>query len=469
MPAATGYTLPGTKIEEVTQPTTVNISTSQRLPVFIGTASAYMLVQFEEVVRSSTGLTPHADSLAYTSAGIYQILEVGSQRGLADYVVTTDYSLHSNKILWTSTGARPVNGATYFVSYKYDRPYSATYLTDPTKNDYRYKEFTTIDDVIADLGDIVPENPLVMIANLALKYYNVPKIATVQVYAEDNISDYTDALSLIMYRDVQTVVPLSTNATIRNLVINHIKERSLPDNGRWRMAWFGTPIATPIGDESDTDSIRGIAASIKNERCIVVNATRATYFYNDPDTKEQLSTVVNGQFIAAAIAAYRDAFVYPATGMLGKTVPGLELFSDDFDDYYNDYWLKQAGGSGVYIVDSVNGAIRIRDDITTDNTTIERNNPNIITAKDYVAKDVAAQLTNTFVGQLIMDPSAYINTFLAYLAALFAAYKRSSVIAAVGTLKAQIDPTKRTRVLFSYSYLSVYENKEIYGTYALEV
>lgn len=464
MAVGLGYRLPGTRIEEVTQPSTVNLSTSQRVPCFIGIASNYINVKYEAVVRSSTGLV---DTLAYTSSGIHQIFEVGSQRGLGDFVAGFHFNLISNQIVWTSTGWMTV-GATYFVTYEYNRPYDAVYLTNPNHNDYRYKEFTNFEDVVTDLGEDIPEHPLVMICKIALKYYNVPKVAVVQVYS-DTVSDYTNALELTKYRDVQTPIPLTSNSIIRGLVVNHVKERSLPDNGRYRMSYFGAPVGTPIGDETDYASIRGMAALIKNERCVFINATRAKYYYNDPDTKEQLYTVVDGQFIAAAIGAYRDSFVYPATTLLGRTVPGLELYNDDYDDYYSEYWLTQAGASSVFLVDNVNGTIRIRDDLTTDNSTVERNNINIITAKDYIAKDVAIQMDRTFRGQLITDRNSYQNTVAAYLASMFAAYKRAMVIESVAVTKAVVDPVRRDTIDIFYGYSAVYTHKYTEGQYTLVV
>ena len=371
--AGLGYRLPGTRIEEVTQPKTVNLSTSQRLPCFIGTASNYIKVNYEQVIRSSTGLV---DTLKKSSYGIYDIIQVGSQRGLNDFIEGIHFNLVNNAIVWTSSGVIDP-GAKYFVTYKYNRPYDPDNLNDPEKNDYRYKEFTNFEDVVADLGEDIPDHPLVMIAKLALRFYNVPKIAVVQI-PSNSVSNYATALDLIKYRDIQTVVPLTSNSQVRTLVAAHVTERSLPDNMRFRMAWFGAPIGTPVGDESDPSSLRGIAASLKNELCVFVNATRGKYYYNDPETREEKYTVVDGSFIAAAIAAFRDAMAYPAANLINRIIPGIELYDEDYDDYYSEYQLQLCGSSSVFLVTSVNGVMKVVDDLTTDNSTVERNNINIL-------------------------------------------------------------------------------------------
>jgi len=459
-----GYRLPGTRIEDVTQPQSINLTTSQRVPCFLGLASDYIKVKYEPIIRSSTGLI---DNLIHTSAGIYEIIQVGSQRGLSDYVEGTHFDLESNQIVWTSAGIVTI-GATYFVSYRYNRSYDSDNMTNTELNDYRYKEFTNFEDVIADLGEDVPENPLVMIAKVALRYFNVPKIAVVQVKTS-SVSDYSAALNLIKYRDVQTVVPLTANSQVRTLVVNHVTERSLPDNGRSRMAWFGATTGTPVGDESDPTSLRGIATAIKNELCVLVNATRGKYYYNDPDTREELYTVVDGSFIAAVLAAYRDSFVYPCTTLLSRTVSGIELYDEDYDDYYSEYQMTLAGGSSVFLVESSGGVMKVIDDLTTDNSTIERNNINIITAKHYIAKDVSYQMDRTFKGRLITDSGSYVNTVNSYLAAMFAAYKRSMIIESVVTIKVSVDANRRDTINLFYSYRAVYTHKYTEGTYTLEI
>ena len=450
-----GYTLPGTIIEEIQNPASVNPTTSQRTPCFIGVASAYVKVTYEAVVRSSTGLI---DDLEYTSEGIYEVIECGSQRGLSDYVEGTDFNVTDDQIVWTSSGIVTV-GATYYVTYRYNRP----------STDYIYKEFTSYEDVTADLGDDIPDHPLVMISKLGLRYFNLPKIAIVQVPATETSTDYANAIDATKYRDVQTICTLTTNTTVQAYLINHVLERSLKDNGRYRMAYMGMPAGTPIGSESDPSSIRGKAASIREERVVLVNATRALYYYNDLTTGEEASTVVDGSFIAAVVAAYRDSFIQPTTTLLNKIISGIELYDEDYDDYYSEQQLTYAGESSAFLLAPSGGFVRVIDDLTTDNSTVERNNINIITAKDYIAKDVAVQIDRTFKGSLIKNRPNYAGIVQQYLQTLFKTYLNNNVIEQIGTLKVTLPATRRDTVQLFYSYYSVYTHKYTEGTYTLEI
>ena len=454
------YRIPGTRVEEVTLPQSVNISSTQRVPCFIGIASDYVRVNYEAVVQAVTGI----NNLVYTSTGIQSIISIGTQRGLKNILAPTHYSLSGDQLVFTSAGmvlARA--GSTFYVSYYYDRPYDGANLTDTTLNDYRYKEFTNFEDVIADLGYAVPANPLCMIANLALTYYNVPKIAVVQVKTTSS-ADFVAALNLTKYRDVQTVCCLSTDSAVRTSLVNHVEERSLPDNGRYRMGWTGMASGTSVTD------LGALAVSIENERMVVVNATRGKYYYTDPDTKEALTTIVDGAFIAAAIGAYRDSFPSPSANLLGKVVSGIELYAEDYDDYYSEYQLEQAGASSVFTVqNSTGGAIKVIDDLTTDSSTIERNNINIITAKDFIAKDVAIQLNRTFVGKLILNQATFVGTIQSYMGKLFAEYRSAGIIESIGTISATVNASRSDTVDIFFSYRSVYSGKYFNCEYALVV
>jgi len=452
---AIGYRLPGTIIEEVTNPASANPTSTQRTPCFIGVASDTVKVSNEEVTRGAVGL---ADDLAYTSEGIDSVILCGSQRGLGDYIEGTHFDLVGDQIVWTSSGI-VTPGATYYVTYKYDRPSS----------DYVYKEFTSYEDVTEDLGDDIPANQLVMISKLALRYYNLPKIAVVQVPSTETTTDYGNALDLIKYRDIQTVCCLTTSSAVQALLKAHVEERSLPDNARYRVTYMGADVGTAVGTEADSGSLRGKAVSFQHERVNFVNATRAKYYYNDLDTNEEMTAVVDGSFIASAVAAYRDSFIAPTTTLLNKVIPGIELYDEDYDDYYSEYQLQLCGSSSLYLLAPSGGLTKVIDDLTTDNSTVERNNTNIITAKDYIAKDVAAQMDRTFKGSLIKNRPNYTGVVQNYLEILFKTYLANNIIEEIDTLKVTLPTDRRDTVNIFYSYYSVYVHKYTEGTYSLSV
>jgi hypothetical protein len=392
--------------------------------------------------------------------------------GIADDISITDTTINLSgtesqlnaitvgTVLTISTILPVAVGGTYFVTYKYNRETA----------DYVYKEFSKFDDVLNDLGDDTPDNPLVMIANLAFTYYGVPVIGVVQVPPSNQNSDYVDALELVRNRDVQTLGILNTSATVRNATIAHVNDRNLTENKRERMYYAGASALYPLGDNTVADSVCGISYSIKNDSIVFPNITRAKYYYKDPVTQLDTQTTVDGAFVAAAIAAYRDSFPYSAQTILGHVIPGLELFSEDFDDYFNDDALKTAGNASCFLarIGSSNSLVVV-DDLTTDNRSIERNNINIITAKHYIQKDVRLQLDRTFVGNLITDRNIYKTDVETYLIRLLNTYKNMKIIENVVSVVVTLPPDRRDTIIVFFAYNAIYTGKYFEVTYTIAV
>lgn len=356
----------------------------------------------------------------------------------------------------SSVGSWVAKGAKYYVSYYYNRPDS----------DYNvYKEFTDFDDVKKDLGADVAGNTIVNLCNLALNSYGLPVVGVVQIKSATK-TNFLNALETIKYKDVQTVLPISSDPDVRSYAITHVTERSLPASKRYRITYLGAPAGTVVGAEDNTKSLCGIASAIKNKLAILVNATRGLYYYTDESGNEQ-SVLVDGSFIAAAVGAYRDSFSDPTATLMNKSIPGIDLLDDDYDDYYNEYWLTKAGASSCFLLaPSAAGGMKVVDDLTTDNTSVEKNNINIVTTEHYIASDVIVQM-NKFHGNLINDQASYIDNIGKFLDKLFSEYKRTRVIAKKGYTKAAISSTRNDTVIISYGYYSVYTHKYTEGTYEL--
>lgn len=346
--------------------------------------------------------------------------------------------------------------ANYYVTYDYARPTA----------DYDYKEFSNYNELVADLGEKIPANDLVMLAYLALEVYKVPVIGVVQVNGGTAL-DYIDAIAKTSERDVQTLCVLSSNGTVRGAAVAHVNNRSLPEIKRERTYWTGPAALTVLGDDSNTSSIRGIATQTKNSRVCFVNATRAKYYYKDPTTGEQKTTTVDGSFIGAALALYRDSFAYAAQGILGHTVPGLELFDEDYNTYYTEPKLVLAGSSSCMVVGPSASGIYVYDDLTTDNSSVEANCQNIITAKDYIARDVRIQMDKIYKGVLIKNRQVHQDNMNRSLKNLFKGYKAAEVIESLGYATVTLDTANRTKAYLAYGYYSIYEQKYIEGTYEL--
>ena len=375
----------------------------------------------------------------------------------------TDSNLNLIKpgIEFTLTSKPPVSdGGRYFVSYTYNRP----------ESDYIYREFTKSEDLKAELGANIPDNTAVMLGCLGFDYFNLSRIGFVPVKQSNQNSDYVEALQKCKNRTVETLAILNSSATVRNAAISHVTERNLPKNGKYRMYYTGAPELTPVGDIETPNSVAYISNSIKNESVVFVNATRGKVYYKDPVTKEDTFTVVDGAFIGAAVGLFRDSFTYPSQNLLRYIVPGIELFSEDFEDYYSDDALIAAGEGSAFLVGlGANNSVLVRDDLTTDNTSVEANNINIVTAKHYIAKDVTLQLDRTFIGSIVTNRPAYKLNIENFMYGLFASYTAGKIIENVAKIEVTLPPKRRDLVKVRYGYYAIYSNKYIEGEYYIAI
>ena len=450
-------------------------STSSTIAIVDGTNSGKeFLYTLNNLTATSINVTVPA--LQYVRTAAETNIDVISGANTYNYTVSTNIvdaqttlTLHStlsslkalavgSVLNLTTVGSWISTGATYYVSYNYTRPDS----------DYGvYKLFNDYNMVLADLGTDIATNPVVNLCNLALNLYGVPAVGVVQVKNATK-SSFQNALTAIKYKNVQDVCVLSTDPDVRSYVITEVTERSLPSSRRYRMAYLGAEAGTVVGDESNSHSLRGIVSTIKNKRVVFPNATRGIYYYTDASGNQQ-STLVDGSFIACAIGAFHAAFPDPTTTLLNKSIPGIDLLESDFDNYYSEYQLVQAGSSSCFLVKpSAAGGMLVIDDLTTDNSTVETNNINIVDVEDYIASDVIVQM-DKFHGKLIRDPKAYAGNIKKNLDALFAEYQRNGIISGVGYTTATISPARHDTILIGYGYYAVYTHKYTEGTYELLV
>ncbi len=447
-----GYTAPGVTLTEVFRPSTVNLVTSLRIPCIIGKAATYITVTNEAVERSSTG---YADDLANTASGIVSILTVGSQKNLDDYIVTTDYSLVSDQVLWTSTGTSPTTGTDYYVSYTYTRP----------TTDYKYKEFTNLGALIQDLGPIEDDTQNIsLMAYVMMKKNNVSRVATVQVQSPYSATNFNNAIDLAKAREIQDIVALSTSTTVQAYARAHVIERSLPQNKKERIYWTGSASGTTY------TAISARAIALLAENVVYVSPTRAKCAYIDAITKLEVITVVDGAFIAGAVCGFRDQFLDPAQPILRRQVQGLELYDEDLETYFTDTIMDSMAGNGVLVLAPTSTADltpKIRDDVTTDTTTVEKTELNVITAKHYMNKVIRTRMDDTFIGQKIINRAYYSDIVNNYLSLILQRALADAIISQIVTTSATILAATPRTVNIYYEYIPIYSNKIISGEYVL--
>lgn len=97
-----------------------------------------------------------------------------------------------------------------------------------------------------NLGVIHPHNPIALMANMvALSGLSSPtQTFYALVTADETLSSYEDAISLLTTVDVYYVVPATQEKAILDLFANHVTDQSLPQNKHERVCLLSTPIIT---------------------------------------------------------------------------------------------------------------------------------------------------------------------------------------------------------------------------------
>ena len=356
-------------------------TTPTLIPVILGEGWG-QLEKTVEIVRGSGNedILPDDENIVIGS--------IGNLRNSTDYS-SADYTLALNVLSWkVDAVAKPVEGQSYYITYKYDPPashYEAKYLTQ--KGDVQKIYGKQIDSN----GDVCP---IVIGAELALEGTN--EIYTIQVKpAELEIasSDFEKALSdnARFLEDGYRIIVLDIDPVTNLAVISHVNEMSDPEEGMERVTILGV-------DHTSTDftsllsSVGTYASSMSNRRVSVIYPDRATKVLDDGNTYE-----LPGQYICAALAGWK-AGKRPQTAFTKGTMicfnelKGLKLTRKE---------KNKLAENGVMIIEQNAGPgtpIEIRHGLTTDMTSPQTREASIIDIADYASKYYRKGL-KTYLGQ----------------------------------------------------------------------
>jgi hypothetical protein len=121
MPQA--YRAPGVYVQEIPNTELLQLPQGFRIAAVVGTGDTTSLVKNLSVIKGATNGT---DTIISTlSDTVSRVTSVGTVPDLAEFVVTTDYTISGNNITWQSGGSQPTFGSTYYVTYRHPKPAAA--------------------------------------------------------------------------------------------------------------------------------------------------------------------------------------------------------------------------------------------------------------------------------------------------------------------------------------------------------
>lgn len=412
---------------------------------------------------SGLNTTKNIDMVTEVATGGVSVVKAGSLATLSNFNLNIDFvSLPTGEIVWKNTASNlPVPGANVYVDYDYNRPAS-----DFNKM-YTYDRF----DLFAQDWQMPTSDFLGNVfIYIAFEVIGIDVISFVPVRPTATDLDYIDALNMIKERSVQDIVCLNTSEAVQTQVAFSVKERSAPENAYYRTYWTGGAENFPLGDAETPNTLINRRSLIFGERVVFINAARGQVsFLTEAGTQQTMQ--VDGAFMAGLIVTYYNITGSPNVEVMQKIMPGFTLYASDFDDYYSKSRLVAGGAAGLYTLEAVGstGLPRVVDPLTTDITTIEKSDPNIIRAKDYINTDLAIQIRANFQGRLLTDPNQHATSLVQYMNVLFGQYKSTRVIVSFKGLSAVRDPSNPQKFLIKYAFQVVYTHKYTDGEFYLDI
>lgn len=191
---------------------------------------------------------------------------------------------------------------------------------------------TDISEVEGLLGPVVPDNPLAMGVWYALRNSNGTEVLFMAVPTDDS-AGYSVVLDKASVRsDIYTIVPMTKDGTIQNLVAGHVDAMSAADKGRWRITFLN-------GDSSATEALIDTGS---------IYPSGGTTAYEDADLLATVTDDLDATGTQYTLVTW-DAGAYPAGG--GFVDMGVRAGDIFRINYQGDGFGNQTYDS--FVVDSV--------------------------------------------------------------------------------------------------------------------
>jgi len=264
--------------------------------------------------------------------------------------------------------------------------------------------FSDFNDVVDKYGDAFDatgniDSELSFAAKLSI-LNGASSLVAVAVPPSATTSDYENALlKLEDDEDGQLIVPLTGETNVFSLVQAHIVKMKLRNI-------FKTSILGMDGSSTavSKESLRSQALTLGGDSdtagdiCLLSPAVFSYY-----NSFLSVNTNIGGQFVAAALAgmhAGRDV----ATSLTRKQVAGLSVVKDERTtlDKNTD------AASGLLVVEQISstGSIRVRHEITTTPSDINKREFPVALQRNNMIKRVTTALDDSVIGQIFADAAA---------------------------------------------------------------
>ncbi|MFA5397148.1 MAG: hypothetical protein WC346_14155 [Methanogenium sp.] len=436
----TTYRPPSTTVSVSDNPRIINPSVPRKIPAIISIGNTSVTVTDEAVIRS----TGSVDYVQNYPNSLLSILKVTNTPGItagnlsyqaislngALYATASASITNPGAISWTGGGVNvPSTGSVYYVSYTYSLP-ATSY--DPVT-------FYSKEDILNVKGAENTSTGMLAIGGSIVLENGSPGVILVQASGSSyNENNYKTAIDKLQKKDnVSSIVCLFPSGSVTRVqqesLINYAHTHVLTMNniGRERALLSGSPSSLTasdgfdsIGDTStpSTYSYRGNAIKNKHHTYTVPSA-----LITRKDANGNTMTL-DGNYLSAALAGVRAAQTKRSTPVHGFTLTGITLE----DDKWSDAEMNQLGSAGCCVIMSKFSVVTVRDDITTDSTSADTQEPSVVDVQRLVQETLRTVLNNTYTNKGKVITSTTINDVVATTASGLQSLVTSKEISAYG-------------------------------------
>lgn len=369
-------------------------------------------------------------------------------------VVSTYNSTTGDTVIvstFRGSGDEPSIGTFYFV----------TFTTNKTAQDYALKLYTSPATAYANYGQPSTINRLSLGIQL-MSLNGVQTFGAIQVPVQPGTnvaasSDYIAALQQLtsnlpgLNRKADVVVPLSNDPTVHQALSRQLTTQATARYKGEAIGFVGYSQFTTAAQASAN------AQSLLSQRMIAIGNAAAGILITNPNTGVAIEYLVDGPFMAAAMAGLNcNPANDVATTLTNQNLVGFSRLLITYDNPTMDL----GAANGLTWLLNNNGSLLIRHYKTTDPSTVLLSEPTSTTIADYVAQQFRSTL-NQFIGRklvdsLVTDITVVSNSLLKNLVDLqiISAYQNLVVVANPND-PTEVDVTVTFKPIFSLLYLAV--------------
>ncbi len=465
----------------LTSRTTETIQVSDVLTDVLGTVTGTVGTPFVLLTNLPTSLIYVRDS--QTGSLVTTATLVSGKAAVALAAVPAN----ALEIRYEYIGAEPAPANTYYVTANVLRPLSA-YDTPIL--------YTDFDESAAPaLGPASTTNDALIAAELMLKDNNAPGIYVIQVRDSDGdgvytTEDYVRGINKALSVSQNTDLIVINKAETLSAQFNANTEGNNPFRNHYNFAlWVGMPLGSSIGDIDTPGTVTYMAkrtmqlplqSQARGTRILVSNweATKNILLADG----SSVSVVLDGSFVAAALAAKNASFTNPNTLLLNQLVNGFTSMKT-FDE---DETLALVSCSAVYIYNDGTDQVPVfkcGEGLTVDASDDSLHEINVaINVRTFTQADMKSHLTQSVIGIVPDSAAAGVAAYRTQIALRLSSWITDGITGeyedAEGntrTLDPQADikvfrnPTKKTQYYFKYAWFGKYGSTRGYGLYAVDI